>query len=66
VETIRIVVVRHVSARNQAYKYEVVGEKAPTAAPSMTSLPSRTSGCDAGMSTKCDSPTLVRAGGSKR
>lgn len=29
VEAIRIVVVRHVSARNQAYKYEVVGEKSP-------------------------------------
>jgi hypothetical protein len=29
VETIRIVVVRHVSARNQAYKYEVVGENSP-------------------------------------
>jgi hypothetical protein len=29
VETIRIVVVRHVSARNQTYKYEVVGENSP-------------------------------------
>lgn len=66
VEAIRIVVVRHVSARNQAYKYEVVARKALTSAPSTTSLPSKTFGCDAGMSMKCASPTLGGVGGSMR